>query len=207
MFYLRNPTRSDLDAIAREHGHLPFTQPGVGATRRVPLAGTGSDVPDDLAPPGFAVDRYGVIVGRGQNAFERACAAVRRFAMYPPGWTRVHLPDGDETIREGGVFVAVVRHFGFYSAMPCRIVYPVDESGPVQHFGFALGTVSGHPESGEERFWVSWDTRDDTVRYDVVAFSRPRHFLARLGYPLARMLQKRFARDSRANMIREVSGP
>ena len=44
---------------------------------------------------------------------------------------------------------------------------------------------------------------DDAVWYDILAFSRPNHFLARLGYPLVRRLQKRFARDS-ASAIKNV---
>ena len=58
--------------------------------------------------------------------------------------------------------------------------------------------------SGEERFPVEWDNEDDGVWYDILAFSRPRHFLARLGYPYARKLQKRFARDSSAAILRAV---
>ncbi|HKB38190.1 MAG TPA: DUF1990 family protein [Gemmataceae bacterium] len=37
-----------------------------------------------------------------------------------------------------------------------------------------------------------------------MAFSRPQQLLARLGYPLARRLQKRFARDSAAAMQKAV---
>jgi uncharacterized protein (UPF0548 family) len=78
----------------------------------------------------------------------------------------------------------------------------VDEAGPVARFGFAYGTLPGHAESGEERFLVEWDRTGDAVRYDVLAFSRPRHPLARLGYPLTRRAQRRFARDSAAAMLR-----
>jgi uncharacterized protein (UPF0548 family) len=52
---------------------------------------------------------------------------------------------------------------------------------------------------------VGWDEADDAVWYDILAFSRPQQFLARLGYPLARRLQKRFARDSAAAMRRAVA--
>ena len=41
--------------------------------------------------------------------------------------------------------------------------------------------------------------------YDILAFSRPRQLLARLGYPFARRLQKHFARDSAAAMRRAVA--
>jgi len=50
--------------------------------------------------------------------------------------------------------------------------------------------------SGEERFQVEWSRNDDTVWYDILAFSRPNHFLTRLGYPMVRRIKKQFARDS-----------
>ena len=71
-------------------------------------------------------------------------------------------------------------------------------------FGFAYGTLPDHAESGEEKFIVEWNEADDAVCYDILAFSRPNHFLARLGYPLIRRLQKRFAQDSAAAMKRGV---
>ncbi len=46
--------------------------------------------------------------------------------------------------------------------------------------------------------------RGEEVWYDIHAFSRPRPLLARLGYPLARVLQRRFAEDSKRAMVRAV---
>ena len=68
----------------------------------------------------------------------------------------------------------------------------------------ALSTLPGHAESGEERFLVEWDRTTNAVWYDILAFSRPRHPLARLGYLFTRRTQKRFARDSVAAMLRAV---
>jgi hypothetical protein len=82
--------------------------------------------------------------------------------------------------------------------------YAVDEQGPVQRYGFAYDTLPGHAESGEERFTVERREAGGAVWYDILAFSRPRQLLARLGYPFARGLQKRFARDSAAAMRRAV---
>ena len=78
----------------------------------------------------------------------------------------------------------------------------VEESGAVEKFGFAYGTLPGHVECGEERFTVEWHRDDDSVWYDILAFSKPGHILTRLGYPLARRLQKRFAVDSMQAMVR-----
>ena len=49
-------------------------------------------------------------------------------------------------------------------------------------------------------------TDDGDVRYEILAFSRPRHWLARVGYPFARLAQARFRRESCAAMVGAVKG-
>lgn len=194
MFYLRPPGASEIDAILDQRGALPFTYDAVGATREPPGSVAG-------LVPGFAIDRYSADLGRGQAAFERACAAVRGFAMYPPGWTRVHRRGHD--IRADVVFAAVIHHLGFHSVLPCRMVYAIDTDDDAERrYGFALGTLPGHAESGEERFSVTWSRATDAVTYEAFAFSRPSAVLARMGAPIARRLQRRFARDSKRSMQR-----
>jgi uncharacterized protein (UPF0548 family) len=39
-------------------------------------------------------------------------------------------------------------------------------------YGFAYGTLPAHPEEGEELFLVTRGG-DDTVRFEITAFSRP----------------------------------
>ena len=96
---------------------------------------------------------------------------------------------------------------------PCRArvvgerlprVYVVDESQPVRRVAFANGTLPGHAECGEEVFSVEMD-ESGNVWYDLRAYSRPRHWLARLGYPLTRKMQRRFAVRSAAAMERATS--
>jgi uncharacterized protein (UPF0548 family) len=102
---------------------------------------------------------------------------------------------------EPGTTVAVVSsQFGFWALSASRIVYVIDESG---RYGFAYGTLPTHAEIGEERFTVELNSSDESVWYDIFAFSRPRP-LVRLANPVARRLQKRFARDSMAAMRRAV---
>jgi len=74
----------------------------------------------------------------------------------------------------------------------------------VDHNRIRLGTLADHVESGEERFSVEWRRQDGSVWYDLLAFSRPRHPLAKLGTPMGRALQRRFARDSLQAMARAV---
>jgi uncharacterized protein (UPF0548 family) len=163
---------------------LPHTYDAVGATR---------DGLPDGGPPGFVVDRNAAIVGTGGRAFAAGTAALRRWAMFP-AWTRV-LPEG-APIAEGTQVCVVAHAVGLWWLAASRIVYVIDEP---RRFGFAYGTLPGHVECGEERFLVEWHA-DDRVEYSLLAFSRPRHWAARLATPLARRLQRRFARDSVAAM-------
>ena len=104
-------------------------------------------------------------------------------------------------IREGESIVVIISHLGFWSANVNRIVYVIDE---LNEYGFAYGTTLHHAEMGEERFRVYRDERDDSVWYEITAFSKPRHALARLGAAYVRTLQKRFARDSMTAMSRSI---
>jgi uncharacterized protein (UPF0548 family) len=173
-------SRRPLTAQAR----LDLTYPAVGATAAI-------------APSGYVVDRTRVKLGEGEGMFRAAKAALEPWDQFRLGWVEA-VPPGTP-IRAGEVVAVVARVLGLWWVNACRVVYVVDEAGPARRFGFAYGTLPGHAESGEERFLVEWD-RADGVWYDILAFSRPRH-------PLARRTQRRFARDSAAAMRRAVGTP
>jgi uncharacterized protein (UPF0548 family) len=44
------------------------------------------------------------------------------------------------------------------------------------------------------------------VSYEVFAFARPAHPLARAGQPFVRLVQRRFAADSLRSMVEAVEG-
>ena len=137
--------------------------------------------------------------GEGEPVFQSAIAALQRWEQFNLGW--VEAWPSDVPIQKGEVVAVMGRAFGIWWLNACRVVYVVDEAGPISKFGFAYGTLPGHVESGEERFLIEWDRGDDGVWYDILAFSRPLHVLTRLGYPVVRRLQKRFGRDSAASML------
>lgn len=83
-------------------------------------------------------------------------------------------------------------------AIPCRVVYVVDEP---DRCGFAYGTLPGHPESGEEAF-VLGRRADGRVEFTVSAFSRPGTMLARLGGPVGRRFQHVMTRRYRRALDR-----
>jgi uncharacterized protein (UPF0548 family) len=183
MFLFREPTPSFIDAFLEEQAKLTFTYSAVGATAATP-------------PHGYVVDRTRIKIGAGQAAFIAARYALQRWEQFRLGWVEPCRPE--TPIEPGRVVGVLARSCGLWSLNACRIVYVVDEP---RKFGFAYGTLPGHVESGEEQFTVQWHD-DDTVWYDILAFSRPNHILARLGYPWVRRLQRRFARESAAAMKR-----
>ncbi len=170
---------------------LSFTYEAMGATAET--------------PPGYVVDRTRIKLGEGESVFQSAIGALRRWEQFRLGW--VEAWPSTTPLRTGEVVAVMGRAMGFWWLNACRIVYVVDETGPISKFGFAYGTLPGHVESGEERFLIEWDRGNDGVWYDILAFSRPNHILTRLGYPVVRRLQKRFGRDSAASMLRGFAGP
>jgi uncharacterized protein (UPF0548 family) len=176
--------------LARVEGG-PFSYREVGATRGVP-------------PPGYNFDDNAVRLGCGAEAFARGCAALRAWRMFPAPWTKI-LPV-NAPVREGQTVAMLARAFGLWWLSSCRIVYVVDETTPVRRYGVAYGTLPAHVEQGEELFSIEWRA-DDTVWYRVLAFSRPRFWPVRLAKPLARNLQRKFVRDSKAAMVLAVGTP
>lgn len=185
----RKPAAETIRQFREVQATLDFTYSAVGATANVP-------------PPGFVVDHTRIKLGNGQEIFEAAKSALRRWEQFHLGW--VEASPTETPISKGAVVAVMGRALGLWWLNACRIVYVVDEVGPTVRFGFAYGTLPGHVESGEERFLIEWDRADDCVWYDILAFSRPNYFLIRLNYPLIRRLQKRFARDSAAAMLHAV---
>lgn len=183
-------SRPSAEQVRRHLEHqrgLPFSYEVVGATR---AAG---------APEGFDRDHNRERLGAGPAAFAAACHAIRGWTMFaaPLAWVE---PRG-VPIAEGQVVAVVAHALGLWWLNAARIVYVIDEP---RRFGFAYGTLPGHVERGEERFSVEW-LDDDTVWYDLLALSRPHYWGVRLAKPLARRLQRRFARMSKAAMRSAVA--
>jgi len=188
MFQLSRPTAAQIAAFLAAQRGSDFSYREVGATRH----GT--------PPAGYTVDRNRVRLGVGAEVYRQAVAALRSWRMSTLGWSTIH--QQSTAVVAGATIAVVLKHYGFWSLNAARIVYVFDEDvAGVQRTGFAYGTLADHAEVGEERFVVEWQRADDSVWYDLHAFSRPGHVLAKLGYPIGRGLQKRFARESKQAMV------
>jgi uncharacterized protein (UPF0548 family) len=188
MFLISQPSANRVSKFISSQQHLPFSYREVGATR---------DAPGSL-PAHYNHDHHRVCLGSGKEVFARAVTALRAWRQFELGWVAI-VPE--RALLAEGETVAVRAHtFGVWSLSAARVVYLLQESGAVNRFAFAYGTLPGHVERGEERFMIEWRQADDSVWYDIVAFSRPQHPLVKLSFLVARRLQRRFARESMARM-------
>lgn len=213
MFTLTEPSDQDVAEFISHQANQPFSYAEVGATRSGPSGSTkvGANQPGASGyaevgasqftlPAGYTVDHNRTQLGLGGEVYQRAVEALKQWRQFELGWVTI-APQG--VMLEKGATVAVkARACGVWSLNACRVVYvideqePLDEREPMRRFGFAYGTLTDHIERGEERFLIEWRSDDDSVWYDILAFSRPQHLLVKAGFPVARRLQKRFARDS-----------
>ena len=197
MFAFRRPTEDQVREYLHSLRDASLSYAPVGCTRE--MLGV---------LPGFNRDQERAALGKGEKIFAAACQALRTWQMMPPSVVQpcpVGVP-----VEEGAMVANLFRAWtlGGWLVLPTRILYLVDEkTTDFGRSGFAYGTVKGHWEHGEERFLVEWDRRDDTVWYDLLVYSRPRHRLARLAYPYTRYEQARFRRLSVAAMQAACATP
>jgi uncharacterized protein (UPF0548 family) len=135
-------------------------------------------------PEGFHHDHYEVVLGVGPRTFQRAVNGLKTWEAHRLPGLRV-FPDAQE-IRTGATVVLTLGTPVIAVAAPCRIVSVIDGQ---TRWGFAYGTLPGHPEQGEEAFSVSISS-DQTVRFEIEAFSRPGDPLVRLSGPIGRGMQR-----------------
>ncbi|GGR53065.1 DUF1990 domain-containing protein [Streptomyces roseolus] len=154
-----------------------LSYPEVGATR----------TPDAL-PAGYHHLRHSAAVGHGPAAFRAAAEAVTTWRMHRATGARVRATAGRAA---PGVTLEVALGLGPLAyAVPCEVIWLPGEE---HRAGFSYGTLTGHPECGEEAFLVELEP-DGTVRFTVTAFSRPAAWYTRLAGPLVPRLQRAYAR-------------
>ncbi len=178
MFLTRRPSPRKIEQFIEESHRLPHSYAPIGIAEQVP-----SD---------FNFDQASGTVGRGREAFERAKRALTEWRHFDLGWVEL-FPRG-AAIEPGSVVAVLVRHLAFWSLNGCRVVYTLGDRRTAPGFGFAYGTLTNHAEMVEEIFEVSLVPDSAEVVYRIRAVSKPRAALARIGYPMTRLLQAR--RDS-----------
>jgi uncharacterized protein (UPF0548 family) len=178
-----------MERVAKELSQADPTYEEIGAT----LTG--------LRPTGFHHDYYDAEIGHGAIAYERAVTGLRQWKAHTARWISV-FPDGAE-VCTGATVVVMLGTKALALAAPCRIVGVIDEE---DRWGFAYGTLPGHPEQGEELFLIS-RSADGVARFEVTAFSRPGDRLTRLSGPIARMIQRKGTESYLDALLRYAAEP
>lgn len=138
-----------------------------------------------LLPRGYRHLDRSVVIGSGTELFTAAALSLLSWQVHLRAGVQVS--PSSPRVEQGGVVVLRRRTGPIKVDAPCRVVYVVD--GPDRR-GFAYGTLPGHPECGEEAFLID-HFDDDTVRFRIVAFSRPATRLAKAAGPFGTLLQRR----------------
>lgn len=142
----------------------------------------------------YNYDETMIFLGEGPEVFTAARKVIREWKMFPSSWTKVY-PD-HAPIRTGQRVAVLFKLMGLWWWNSSEIQYTIEEA---DRFGFAYGTLPGHVESGEELFLVEIDD-SEKVWYKIKAFSRPAYWVVNLVYPYARSQQRRFVKESMAQM-------
>ena len=159
MFLPTKPNAALIADFRKRQQEEPFTYKETEMTRRRLLGGT---VEEPRLIAGYKLDHNRVRLGSGRLVFDSAIAALSQWKQFDLGWVEVANPDCP--IESGQVVCLCLPLMGIlWTLFTCRIVYTVDDrsqnqpgSDPqmerIDRFGFAYGTLPGHPESGEESF-------------------------------------------------------
>jgi uncharacterized protein (UPF0548 family) len=190
VFMLRRPTEAQRSHFLARQRLSPLTYAEVGATLSTPR----------VLPDGYHHAVSSRVVGQGDEVFARARDGITRW--HPAAAAGIEIFPPDAPIEADATVALLVRLGPLFALAACRIVAVVDEP---DRYGFAYGTLPAHPEEGEESFVVS---RDDagSVRFEIVAFSRPHDLLTRLGSPVASRVQARTTRRYLEGLRADVDG-
>ncbi|MDJ1372667.1 DUF1990 family protein [Gulosibacter molinativorax] len=154
----------------------------------------GRDTTADRSRRGRVTDEV-VQIGRGEARWKHAWTQTLSWGIQRhAGYAILPVPDtsegGDVSLGDAeepyaqmqqGMTVRLRRRFGpLIMTMPVRVVYVVDEP---HRKGFAFGTLSGHPVSGEVAFIVE-HRADDSVHFLLRTYSGPGKGIWALAYPI-----------------------
>jgi uncharacterized protein (UPF0548 family) len=182
MIFLKIPNDLKVSTFVNNQANNSFSYAPLLGTKKAQIEGYDND---------FAKAK----IGKGASDFAKAKAKIYAWEMFPSAWTKI-MPE-QQPIAVGTTVAMFARFGGLWWRNACRIIYVIDEP---RRFGFAYGTLPSHVERGEELFLVEW-LDDDSVEYSIKAFSQPRHVLAKIAYPVMRLLQAKFRKDSMNAMI------
>jgi len=178
---------------------LPGQKPdlSVWAARDFPPAVLAGPKPTDN------LDRHARVVAReppgdplADGPFRRAATAISEYRVFSPTQITPVLAKTPVAIGDTvGLTYRLVPGLRMFVA--CRVIDVFD--GPTAsgwRAGFTYRTLAGHAELGEEIFAVEKDRTTGDVTASLTAWSRPGHWLTRIGYLYSRWCQTHAGRGA-----------
>ena len=175
--------------------------------RNYPMVGaTGVGWSDQPHVSGYRWFERTERVGTGRECWEFASSAVLTWGIKMRSGFRVVGPDGVRS--DGQVVVPGSRHWLIAAIGPLHIREPVQivsiTTDP-DRCGFAYGTLTGHPVSGEESFMVTRDGHDN-VSLTIRSVSAPAGWW-RLAFPGVVVSQWLYRRRYFRALVGEPAAP
>ena len=167
--HLRRPSEVDLDRLLARCKDDGLTYAPIGCSL------------SESTPEHFTRRHWSTTFGSG-DAFALAVDALSHWRVQANSGLVVR-SDGPMAVGTNVAMSAPLPLAGFVD-VTCRVVAIVDEP---DRYGFAYGTLSVHPERGEEAFVVTRE--EDSLRFDVTAVSSHANPVMRLAAPIADRLQ------------------
>jgi uncharacterized protein (UPF0548 family) len=148
-------------------------------------------------------DRYARVVAREppggplpDGPFRRAAAAISEYRIFSPMLIRPVLARVPVAVRDTvGLTYRLLPGLRMFVA--CRVIDVFDGTTAIgSRAGFTYRTLAGHAELGEETFAVEKDRATGDVTVSLTSWSRPGHWLTRVGYWYARWCQRHAGRGA-----------
>lgn len=150
---------------------LPFNYAEIGASLTGP------------PPSGYTPITADAVVGAGRACFDVIAGAIRSWQIQIRSGLRVKA-SGPAYVDADVALARLMGPIGIVLA--CRVVRIFDEP---RRSGFAYGTLQGHPEAGEEAFFVEL-ADDDAVTFRVRGFTKPGTLATAIFAPVATILER-----------------
>lgn len=158
---------------------------------------------DGRPPVGMSDDRLEVVLGVGNEVWDRARRALDEWTHFALPWAAAST--GGSPPRPGLEVLVHARRLGLEMRVGCRVIETHDTVTPDRHtYGFTYGTLRSHLQRGEESFEVWRDAATDEVGYTIHAMAAPGRWYS---WPAKRIIDHyrgRFRSDSAAAVARAV---
>jgi uncharacterized protein (UPF0548 family) len=175
VIFLLPGQKADLSCWARrDFPPAVVAGPRPADDRDLHVRGVARELPGDPLPEG---------------PFRRVAATIGEYRIFSP---RLITPVLAKTPVEVGDTVGLTYRLlpGLRLFVACRVIDVFDgPSATGWRAGFTYRTLAGHVELGEETFAVEKDWTTGEVTASLTSWSRPGHWLTRIGYWYARWCQ------------------